>query len=140
MRTGRGRELQHCLGVQCRLRVVREPGEILVRDGASRQNNERASVELEAARGTKRVGDGQPCQLVPELDSAVRRENAGRKALVERDEPLLSRELLEQPELGPWRDHGHRFHERLRLGAQTCDTSQDRIADRPRNRSAASGG
>ena len=132
--TGRGRVLEHRVGVPRSVRVVREPGEIDVAPvGRICENVKRFPVQVDATVRRNRLLECEPGELVPEHDAGrLRGQHAGRQALVEVIDHAVG-ESLEQPELGMLRHDRSGFEERLGRRAQPCRTREHRVADRPRD-------
>ena len=131
---GRGRILEHGVGVPRSLCVVCEPGQIDVAPvGRICKDVERFPMQVDAPVRRHRLLECEPGELVPEHDTGrLRGEHAGRQALVEVIDHAGG-ESLEQPELGMLRHDRGSFEERLGRKAQPCRTREHRVADRPRD-------
>ena len=130
---GLGREAQHRLGVAGRLGVVGKAREIRSALGSACERCECFPVQGEPRVGRQRFLDGEAGELVAECHATgLGREHPGRQAFLEAVGGV-TRERVEEPELGLRRRDRDCLEQRPRRGAHTRHAGEHRVADRGRD-------
>ena len=120
---------QHGLDVASLAGVVDQPGEVDLAFGGAGQHVQDPPVELPAGQGRQRALDRLAEELVTEPDRlGADDQQPGRHADLDRRRRRAQR-LLEQPQLGPGRDHGGQAHDLLGVRRQAAEAGQHQVAD-----------
>jgi hypothetical protein len=119
--------------------VVHQPGDVHPPAFGFRQHAQDPPVQLAAAKRGQRAIHRLPQQLVAEPDRVLAHDQQpGRDAALHRRRPR-SQGLLQQPQLGPGRDHGDQPHHLLGVRRQAGQASQYQVADGHGNAGVAGG-
>jgi hypothetical protein len=134
-----GRPPQHGLDVAGLAGVVDQPGQVDLPVGGGGQRLQDPPVQLPASQGRQRALHRPPEQLVAEPDrlGASHQQPAGHGGLDRRRRRPQRR--LQQPQLGPGRDHCDQPHHLLGVRRQTPEAGQHQVAHGHRDAGVAGG-